>query len=277
MNVYEIVTQRIIEKLEAGVAPWRKPWTGSNTLGAHASFVTRKPYRGINAFLTAVSGFECPYWLTFKQVKDMGGSVIAGAKATPIVYFNKGEKENAEGEKSTYAFLRYYSAFNLEQTTGIEYPKPEKVQGPEFQPIETAQAIVSATQLRSEIRHAGGQAYYSPRLDVITMPIPESFTSAQEYYSTLFHEMTHATGHESRLARGLESVAAFGTPDYSKEELVAEMGAAFLCAEAGIANATLDNSAAYLAGWIKVLKGNPKLIVSAAAQGQKAAEYILNR
>lgn len=277
-NVYQIITNQIIEKLEAGVAPWRKEWGSTSVLGANQSLVSRKPYRGVNALITACAGFDSPYWLTFKQAKEMGGSVRKGEVGTKVCYLGQAEKKDqATGEESSYSFLRYYTVFNVEQCDGIEYPKPEKVQGPEFNPIAACEQLVLDTQLRSVIRHAGGQAFYSPRLDSITMPVREAFRSPEGYYATLFHEMGHATGHESRLDRGLDAPAAFGTPDYSKEELVAEMAAAFLCAETGIAPATLDNSAAYLSGWIKVLKGDSRLIVSASAQGQKAADYILNR
>lgn len=181
-------------------------------------------------------------------------------------------------------FLRYYNVFNVAQCDGIELPSEETILSPEPRPspIETAEAIVQGMPKRPEIRTGLDRAFYQPAADFVGMPSVEQFKSGEEYYSTLFHELTHATGHKSRLNR--KGVAdsegnwsAFGSEPYSKEELCAEMGAAFLCGEAGIVERTVENSASYIASWLQRLKNDSKLVVTAAAQAQKAADYILGR
>lgn len=280
-KVYEIVTDRIISQLEAGTIPWRKPWgSAAGSSGLAKSLVSGNEYRGVNAVMTNCQGYTSPYWITFKQAAAMGGSVRKGEKGTPIVYLGKAEKQSeATGEKSEYSFLRYYTVFNVEQCEGLTIPEaPKAPETPAIAPIDACEAIVSNSQMKAPIRHAGAQAFYSPMLDSITMPVRELFHSSEEYYSTLFHEMAHATGHSQRLDRKLDTApAAFGTEDYSKEELVAEMASAFLCATAGIEAPVIENQAAYIQGWLKRLRGDSKLLVSAAAQGQKAADYILNK
>lgn len=278
-NVYQIVTDRIIEKLQAGTVPWRQPWQGAE-LGACKNLISQKPYRGINAFLTAVAGHRSPYWLTYKQAKELGAHVKAGEKGTPIVYLGQAEKQkDGADEPEKFSFLRYYTAFNVEQVERLRlspallFPdnKPKN-----FEPIAACESIVAKMPMIPRIQHAEPRAYYSPTLDYINMPDRTSFHDASGYYATLFHELTHSTGHESRVDRGLSGkLAAFGSADYSKEELVAEMGSAFLCSKSGIETVTLDNSASYIQGWLKALKGDPRLLVQAAAQAQKAAEFIL--
>lgn len=279
-KAYEVVTDRIIEKLQAGTVPWRQTWeAGQAGIGEHRSLVSGKRYRGINTLLTASQGFASPYWLTFKQALELGGSVRKGEKGTPIVFVGRvtRESESDDSKPESFSFLRYYTVFNAEQCDGIEYPKAE-VTPREFSPIEAAQRIAEAMPQRPRLEHAQQRAYYSPFLDYVNMPKPETFSSPEAYYSTLFHELGHSTGHESRLKReSLQKVAGFGTHEYSKEELVAEMTAAFLCHESGIADPTIDNTASYIASWLKVLRNYSKLIVSAAAQAQKAADFILDR
>ena len=169
--------------------------------------------------------------------------------------------------------LRYYTVFNLEQTTGIETPMEPHKQT--FQPIERCEALVASMPQRPTLHHGEPRAYYRPLVDAINMPRPELFDSPEEYYSTLFHEMTHSTGHERRLNRPtLTDLCPFGSTNYSKEELVAEMGAAFLCGVCGIENRTVDNSAAYIASWLRVLKNDKQMVILAAAQAQRAADFI---
>ena len=279
-KVNEIITARIIEKLESGVAPWRKTWGSTGpTLGAHHNRLSGKAYRGINAFSTAMQGFESTEWLTFKQAKELGGSVKAGEKGTPIVYLHKGIKKDKETglERETMALL-YYTVFNLDQIEGVERKAEPTPKRSPFQAIEACENVIRDTQVRTPVSHGGNRACYYPGFDKISMPRKDSFESPEAYYATLFHELGHATGHESRLNRdSLRRIAGFGSHVYSKEELIAEMTAAFLCAETGIEDATLDNSASYLQSWIKALKGDSSLLVSAAAQAQKASEYILNK
>jgi antirestriction protein ArdC len=192
-------------------------------------------------------------------------------------------RDTASGEPKRVPFLRYYSVFNVAQCEGIEaqLPKPQESKR-EHNPIETAEAVVAAMPKRPAIQHKWPKAFYAPDSDVVGMPEPELFRSGEDYYSVLFHELAHSTGHESRLNRkgvsGSDGLwSAFGSQPYAKEELVAEMGAAFLCGHAGIVERILDNSAAYVQGWLSRLKDDPKLVVQAAAQAQKAADFILNK
>jgi antirestriction protein ArdC len=269
-SVYEIVTSRILAELERGEIPWHKPW---RTLPP-ANLISKKPYRGINVFLLALAGYGSQYWLTFNQAKQLGGNVRKGEHGTKIVFwkFDKFETETADGatEERTSAFLRYYTVFNLEQTDGL---KALLALPPAF-PIESAEKIVKGTPNPPAFEQ-DAQAAYIPSRDTVTMPSRTAFDSQAEYYSTLFHELTHSTGHAKRLAReGFDTPQMFGSESYSREELVAEMGSAMLCGIAGIEQATINNSAAYLQSWIKRLKADSRLVVSAASAAQKAADYI---
>ena len=276
INAYQVITDRIIQLLEQGTIPWQKPWTGSDEA---MSLVTKKTYRGINRFLLNISGYACPYWATIRQINKLGGKVNKGEKSTPIVFWKWLEKENAEtGETYEVPLLRYYRVFNIEQTTGIEVPAPEEAVEREFTPIETCELIIRQMTNKPVIQHKAQSAWYRPSQDLINMPRPETFTSDESYFSTLFHELGHCTGHESRLNRPtLNDMAPFGTTNYSKEELVAEMTASMLCGETGILNKTIDNSASYIQGWLSKLRGDSKLVVQAAAQAQKAADYIIGK
>lgn len=277
-SVYDVITERIVAKLEAGVVPWRRPWSG---YGEPMNLTSKRAYRGINVFLLSASGFQSPYWLTFRQAQELGGNVKKGEKATPVVFWKQWEVDDIDDDgtrsKRRSFVLRYYSVFNVAQCDGI---KPPTLEMPtrNFTPIAECERIVADMPNRPTLQHVEAKAYYSPTQDLVNMPVRESFTGVPEYYSTLFHELTHSTGHESRLNRRGSTVPRFfGDRDYSQEELVAEMGAAFLCGTAGIDNATLDNSAAYLSGWIRKLRGDSKLAVMAASQAQKAADYILGK
>ncbi len=281
MNVYQIITDRIIKTLETGVIPWHKPW--DSTRGMPRNFVTKKPYRGINVFLLSNHSFKSPYWMTFNQISGLGGSVKTGSKATPVIFWKllkqNDELINPEGEDkdtkggNSIPLLRYYNVFNIEQTNGISIPE-EPIRT--FNPIEECEKIVSAMPNRPEIQHSGNKAFYSPQKDFVNMPLQDSFYSREEYYSTIFHELTHSTGHKSRLSRpGVTNFHQFGDTNYSKEELVAEMGAAFLCAISGIENRTVDNSAAYISSWMKQLQNDHKLLIHAAAQAQRAVDFIV--
>lgn len=276
-NVADIITEAIISKLESGVIPWRKPWHAATQ--APRNLVTEKPYRGINAFLLATVGYASPYYLTFKQVADRGGQVKAGSKGFPVVFWSTVEVEDREtGDEKHIPFMRYYTVFNVEQTT-LEVPQLPDVER-EFNPIAEAERIVAAMPNRPEIRHREAKAFYSPAFDFVNMPKRELFKGNEEYYSTLFHELGHSTGHVNRLARkGVTESSYFGSHEYSKEELVAEMAAAFLCAEAEISPATIENSAAYIGSWLKALKSkdNRAMVIQAASQAQKATDFILDR
>lgn len=282
-DVYQIVTDKMIEALEKGVCPWQKPWRTSSSDILPSNYVSRKPYQGLNVFMLLCSGFSCPYFVTFKQAKELGGSVKKGEKGSMVVYWNFLPKKDASGnvvmdgsKPKMIPFLRYYTVFNLEQTEGIKWDKPKAAEGLEFKPLEACEKIVASMVNPPTITHSKGAAYYAPSLDKVNMPHRETFNSVSHYYSTLFHELTHSTGHSSRLNReGITSLEGFGSESYSREELIAEMGAAFLCGHAGILNETADNSAAYLAGWIKKLREDSKLLIKAASQAQKAANLIM--
>jgi antirestriction protein ArdC len=269
-SVYEIVTGRILAELEKGQVPWRKPW---RTLPP-ANLISKKPYRGINVFLLALTGYGSQYWLTYRQARALGGNVRKGEHGTKIVFwkFDTYETETADGESEERksAFLRYYTVFNLEQTEGL---KTLLALPPAF-PIESAEAIVKGMPNPPAFEQ-DAQAAYIPSRDTVTMPSRTAFDSQTEYYSTLFHELTHSTGHAKRLAReGFDTPQKFGSESYSREELIAEMGSAMLCGVAGIEQSTLANSAAYLKTWIERLKSDSRLVVSAASAAQKAADYI---
>jgi len=277
--IYELVTERIIKLLEQGTIPWIKPWSGSKSRELPMNFNSKKPYRGINIFMLACMGYSSSYWLSFKQAKEKGGNVRKGEKGTPVIFWKRYETEDrTTGDKKEVPVLRYYTVFNLDQIDGIEAPDAPEPVNHVFEPIVAAQKILDEMPKRPEIQHCEPRAYYRPSTDTINLPKPELFAEPEEYYSTTFHELTHATGHETRLNRRPSSeIRHFSDREYSQEELVAEMGAAFLCGQAGIAQATIENSAAYIAGWLSVLKANHKMVVVAAAQAQRASDYILCR
>jgi antirestriction protein ArdC len=274
VDVYQIVTDRIIGMLEDGVVPWNKPWaTGSE---APMNLVSKKAYRGVNVWLLSCAGYASPYWVSYKQATEMGGQVRKGEKSTPVVYWKMFETlDKATGEKKTIPMLKYYSVFNVSQCDNLKYPTPEELEKIDFNPIEEAEKIVANMPKKPTILHGEQQAYYNRSSDFVNMPQKETFDKVENYYSVLFHELTHATGHENRLGRLQNDVSRFGDACYAKEELVAEMGASFLCATAGIVDRTIDNSAAYIASWLKRLKNDKKLVVSASAKAHQSTDFIL--
>jgi len=283
-DVYQIITDRIVAKLEQGCAPWNQPWKrdAAGNVALPANLVSKKPYRGVNVFLLGASGYASQWWLSYKQAQELGGNVRKGEKGTPCIFWKveKREGKDEDGkERKTRLILRYYTVFNLEQCEGIAAPASDApaAESVKFDPIAAAAAIAAGMKNPPALRHNEARAYYRPSTDSVNMPKPELFASPAEYYSVLFHELTHATSHSSRLNRELNGLAAFGSAAYGREELVAEMGAAFLSGHAGILHHTVDNSAAYLENWIKAIKGEPRMVVIAAAQAQKAADYILNQ
>ena len=279
-DVYQIVTDRIIESLEKGVIPWKKRWSSNYPTAQPHNFVSKKPYRGMNVWMLMMTPYSCPAWATFKQIKEKGGTVRKGEKGTPVIYWNflmldENDKptKDASKAKKKIPLLKYYTVFNLEQCEGIELKTLD--QENQIDQIEECEKIINDWDDKPEIKNAGS-AYYKPSADYIGMPKIELFKNSEAYYATLFHEAIHATGHHSRLDRsGLMSKAAFGSEVYAKEELVAEMGAAFLCGKTGIEDRTIEDHASYLKSWISKLKEDNKLLISAASQAQKAADYIL--
>ena len=273
MNVYEVVTARILEELERGVVPWRRPWDQV----ASKNIATGKKYRGINA-ITLPGGL----FATFKQVKDLGGNVRKGVHGFPVVFFSfpdhakekEEEKEDGKEDGRTAPIIRYYHVFRVEDCEGL---KIEKIKEEGSTSIEAAEAIVLGMKNRPVIiEKTSAEAYYCPSTDTVQIPNRSQFPKIEEFYSTLFHELSHATGHADRLGRKtLTAAAAFGSSEYGKEELIAEFGASFLCGAAQIDNTTVKNSASYINSWKKAIKADVKLVIQAAGMGQKAADYIL--
>jgi antirestriction protein ArdC len=281
-NVYEIVTERIIQELENGTAPWRKPWSSA---WSPKNFVSAKPYRGINYALLSseVGRQECPYFATKKQTFQRGGRIKSGQwKHYSIVTFWKlvvvagGDDVTGEDDTSrrTIPLLRYYKVWNLQQTEGISWSVPEETH---IDPIESCEAVVTDYEDGPEI-HANGvdQAYYRSGTDSVHLPCRNAFNSGEAYYGTLFHELIHSTGHKSRLDRGMSG--GHHSKAYSREELCAEMGAALLLGSAGIVqDPIMENSGAYLRSWIQNLTEDPKCLAVACSRAQKAADWVLGK
>jgi antirestriction protein ArdC len=274
MNIqsYERITERIVTLLEQGTVPWHKPWKVKT--GLPRNLVSKKPYRGINVFLLMAMSYESPHWLTFRQAIQLGGNVKKGEKSCPVVFWKQMQVEDKEsGEPQKAPLLRLYHVFNAAQCEGLK-DAPEGIPMPVTKPAE----IVAKMPQPPIVKHGMAQAFYSPTDDCVGMPEPERFESEASYFAALFHELVHATGHEKRLKRA--SIAernGYGSDPYCKEELIAELGSAFLCGYADIVDRTIDNSAAYLEGWLKQFQNDRTLIVYAAAQAQKAADFILGR
>ena len=282
-DIYQEVTDRIVGLLDAGTAPWKHPLGLAGDGGLPRNLHSGRAYRGINVFLLAMTalaeGFESPHWLTFRQARERGGAVKKGEKGTPVVFWKLWEKEDRKtGEVEKLPVLRHYTVFNAAaQCEGLDLPSPPpESDRPPFEPIPTCERIAAGFPDGPTVTTEGNRPRYRPSEDRVFMPEADRFVSPEEYYATLFHELSHATGHEKRLNRGLEnSRGPFGGTAYGREELVAEMAAAFLCAAGGVGPATVENSAAYLQGWAKALKGDKRLVVNAAAAGQKAADWVL--
>lgn len=278
-DVYSIATNRIIEHLESGTVPWRKPWIES---GLPQNLVTRKAYRGINLWMLNAAGFARNYFLTFKQVKELGGSIKSGQKSHPVLFWKWVKKDkndrrplNELSSKDLRPILRYYSVFNIEQCTKLPenmVPVLERTNSP----LLACESILNEMRMPPQIIHKMHRACYYPDSDTINMPKIETFESSEAYYGTLFHELTHSTGHSSRLNRkGLMDNSSFGSDSYSLEELTAEIGASYLSSYAGIMLDDFASNASYIEGWLKVLKNDRKFIVYASAQAQRAVELIL--
>lgn len=278
-NVYDVINQRIMELLESGTVPWRKPWNAQSNYPKN--LVSGKRYQGVNVFLLACQQYSSPWFLTFKQCQAKGGHVIKGSKSCPVIFWKWLDRKDAnvndeDSHNGKIPLLRYYSVFNIEQTEGITPPQAEEALNL-FDPITKADEIIAAMPMKPDIRYGGNRAYYSPTLDYVQLPHLHTFDSPEEAACVKFHECLHATGHANRLGRkSIQEPSYFGSHEYSKEELVAEMGAAFLCGYCGIEQKTLANSVAYIQGWLKSLRNDKTLLIHAASQAQKASDYILN-
>ncbi len=280
---YAEVTARIIAALERGTVPWRHPWRARGLRNA----VSTRPYRGINLLMLSLTSMEAGYddarWLTYRQAEQLGGNVRRGEHGTRVVLWKwlgrdeDGDTDSADEERRpAFPLMRLYTVFNVAQCEGLSLPEPES--GEAFDPLERAEAIVAGYAGGPHVFHDGESAYYIPSRDEVHLPPLAAFRDVDGYYATLFHELAHSTGHPSRLDReGYQESAPFGSPVYSREELVAEFGATFLCQEAGIDASRLDQSAAYIASWLKALEDDRRLAVAAAGQAQRAVDHILGR
>ncbi len=275
-DIYKVVTQKIIDQLELGVIPWKIPWRTAN--GIPRNLVTKRPYRGINLWLLLCRKDPLPFYLTYDQAKSLGGTVRKGEKSTMVVFWKLLKSKEETTDEKSVPLLRYYNVFNISQTEGINPSKipPTDAYDHDFNPTVTAELIIKNWSDCPVIEHGSNSAYYNPLYDTVCIPDPRTFIIDQQYYSTLFHELVHSTGHIKRLGRH-ERIKdlKFGSKDYSKEELVAEMGATYLCGISDIQQETIENNTAYIKSWIRVFNNDHKMIIIAAALAQKAVDYIL--
>lgn len=280
-NIYTEVTEKIVAMLETGTAPWHKPWSDGSAVIKRPLRSNGKAYKGINTLLlwseTEQHGYQSASWLTFAQAKKEGGHVKKGEKSTPVIFFKFIEIEDKEtGEPKKIPLLNYYRVFNADQCENLpeKYSKKGVIVSPAMsnpdKPDEALESFLAGTQ--AVIRHGGNRAYFSPGNDYVQLPEFKFFESATRYYSVALHELTHWTGHKSRLDR--IKATSFGSSDYAKEELVAELGAAFLCSELGINAEPREDHAHYLKSWLRVLKADNKAIFHAASQSESACEYL---
>ena len=282
-DVYSRVTDRIVSDLEQGVRPWMKPWSAGNTEGRIHRPLRHNgtPYRGINVLLlwgeALEKGYAAPIWMTFRQAQELGAHVRKGESGALVVFADRYTKSeaNEQGEEveREIPFMKAYTVFNVEQIEGLParyVGTPKETKADALPLLAEAESFFAATG--AEFRHGGNRAFYAPAVDFIQLPPPEAFKDAQSYAATKAHELTHWTGHESRLAR--EFGKRFGDQAYAFEELVAELGAAFLCADLGVTPEPREDHAAYLSHWLEVLKQDKRAIFSAAAHAQRAADYL---
>ena len=282
-DIYARVTGRIIEDLESGVRPWVQPWNTEHLAGRISRPLRHngEPYRGINVLMLWMAGIEggyaAPVWMTYRQAKELGGHVRKGERGAPVVYANTFTKteENLDGTEieREIPFLKSYTVFNIEQIEGLaEGVSAQPPERPE--PIErlaNAEAFVAATG--ADIRHGGGRAFYAVGPDYIRVPCLETFRDRESYYATILHELTHWTRHSARLDRDLGR-KSFGDEGYAREELVAELGAAFLCADLGITLQPRRDHADYVGSWLDVLKQDQRAIFTAAGHAERAVQYL---
>lgn len=278
-----MVTDRVVEQMKKGIIPWHRPWTG--TAGT-INYVSRKPYSLLNQMLLGREG----EWLTFHQLKELGGSIKKGAKSGMVVFYTKyafkreliGDDGKVEVEERTIPVLRYYNVFHVDDCEGVESKIKEKPAAVATEPIEEAEIIVNGyvgreSGLTFKNDKPSNRAYYSPSNDTVVVPMLSQYAEVEEYYSTTFHELVHSTMKKERCDRTKENVmSTFGSKNYSREELVAELGSAMLCTKTGLdSEKAFENSVAYIQGWLKALSNDNKMIVWAAARAESAARYII--
>ena len=279
VDVYQKITDLILDELDKGTVPWDKPWVGLPPMNIRGTF-----YRGINRLILSLAGYPSPVWLTYRQAKKLGGHVRKGEIATPVVFWKWIEIDGDEVDPVTgeltrreIPYLRYYSVFNVAQCDDIPVEKLPDLEKRANDPIDECESIVDNMPNKPTIDHHDlDRAFYRPGTDEVRVPHRENFRDSESYYSTLFHELGHSTAHPSRLDRksGIEVLG--GKHEYSIEELVAEITAAFLCGHAGIGKRVIRNQAAYIDHWRAVIKADKKLVVHAAARAERASDYILD-
>lgn len=286
LDVYEMVTNRIIKHLENGLPPWRQTW---GNVGLARNYTTGKVYRGINALLLNFTEHTIPCFISFRQANRLGGKIKKGAKSEQVVYFNviyrdkngrKVAKENIhtipKGELQTYRFLKYSRVFNVADVEGVRFSFAN-FEILDNDKLERCEKLIQSIPNRPKfVERDGNRCYYSSSVDIINLPPINHFESSETYYNTFFHELIHSTGHEKRLNRkSFADSKEFGDRSYSEEELVAELGAAFLCCMTGIdRNPIVENSAAYIKGWLGVLRADKKFVFRASSAAQKAVDYL---
>jgi antirestriction protein ArdC len=272
----EIVTDRILTLMELGEIPWARPWRGD----AHAprNAVSNRSYSGINAFLLTMANYSNNRFVTFKQALELGGNVKKGQHGWPVIYVKQLSVEDKNtGELKEIPFCKHYTIFNVSQCENLPEKFNEPVQVADNPVIPTCAEVAQNMPNRPEIVHGFNQAAYCRGTDQVEMPSLDQFNSSEEYYDTVFHELAHATSHQSRIGRFQPGVMnKFGSKEYGKEELIAEITAAALCHEAQIFDKVERNTTAYLQGWIKKIREDKTSLISAARQAERAADYILN-
>jgi len=279
VDVYSIVTNRIIELLEQGTVPWKKPWTET---GVPANLISKRPYRGINLWLLLSLNYERNLFLTWDQLKKIGASVKQGEHGHVVIYWKIPPKnEDAlDGEKEKrIPILRYYKVFNIAQCRNLPEHLVEPFEIKEHDCLLECEAIITGMPQCPVIKYEEQRAFYHIDEDYINMPDRKLFKTMEGYYSTLFHELVHSTGHEKRLNRKtVTEMYEFGSEPYSIEELVAELGSAYLSSFTGILNtAEIKNTAAYINGWLTKLKNDKRFMVQASGQAQRAVDFIINQ
>lgn len=283
MNVYEVITSRIIQQLEHGTVPWHKPWRTPGPESLPKNLVSGHQYSGVNFWLLHSSPFCSNYWLTFRQVKELGGYVEQGQHGYPIIYWKFNKQQQQDGEQlieKKSVLCRYYTVFNVDQCSGlrIEPAQIGDAQPTTKQPLSLCEKIVEGWKDKPHIQFGCKYASYRSALDLVQMPDISHFDTSEEFYGTLFHELVHSTGHWKRLKRTtLTQFERFGDEKYSREELIAEMGASFLSGYCGILEKTISNNAAYVSNWLAALKGDSRMVMIAAGQAQKACDMILGK
>jgi antirestriction protein ArdC len=282
-DFYQTITEKIVEQLSQGVRPWQCPWNATSSFGPPSRPLRSngKRYSGVNVLVlwleSQLRGFSIPVWITFRQAKELGGSVKKGEKSTTVVYansFEKTERNNDTGEEQQrkIPFLRAYSVFNVDQVTGLPehfYARQQPSRNLEER-LDTAEEFFNAFPI--EKRYGGNRAYYSPREDYIQLPPYDSFANRSSFYATEAHESIHATGSPKRLNR--EFGKRFGDQQYAFEELIAELGAAYLCADLSITPEVMPEHGQYLQAWLSILKADSKALFTAASQASRAVEYL---